>query len=444
MRTSTNALRFLTAILMMQLSHAVAAQETNSEKLWRSYANEMRAFIAGPGGDVNGLQLVSVAEVADWDNDRHADYNRDVKWCDSIPKFGPMYEDSGRKVSEAYRLYLESLKLPSPDPAKETKVAAARKAWTAALNKENQIAAKVGSAWIAFQATQAGLPENRRKSYDGWYAGQYGQLVGDARTELTAKAQTYSALLSETYQGYGAVVDAVRSYANDAYQLNSEAPNGLKLPHRTCSMSPLLKDLIDRGKLQGAANTFAHSLTISTTHHELHESEWGASAGGSFLGFISVGGSGGYEHREVHESNHAFLLDIKFRNLEVVSFQRSPWFSGTVIALLNKNQDFVSGAAVDADKLWGAGGLFRLLPVAAVVAYQPTLTVTMDDADYNYVHSQWNAGLSIGWGPFSISGAAHGSNTDVVWDDNKRTITATFKTESPYVIAVKNVVMPNL
>jgi hypothetical protein len=115
-----------------------------------------------------------------------------------------------------------------------------------------------------------------------------------------------------------------------------------------------------------------------------------------------------------------------------------------VIALLNKNDAFVPGAAVNADKLWGTQGLFRMLPAAAVVAYQPTLTITLDDTDYSYVHSQWAAGASVGWGPFTIDGSGHGSSTDTVWDDASKSVTSTFKTDTPYVIAVKNVLMPGL
>lgn len=433
----------LTCASVLAFGHA-SAQETTSEKLWRSYANEMASFIGGGDTKVDGLQLVSVAQVADWDQDAHADYNRDVKWCDQIPKFGPMFDDSGRKVSEAYGLYIESLRLPSVDPVKEKQVDQARSDWKKALTAENNISEKVGVAWTKFDATQAGIPANRRKSYDTWFAANYGQQVGSARTTLTGKAQTYAQLLAVTYQGYGEVTNAILDYANTAYQLESTAPNSLTLAHRTCSASPSLKDFVDRGKQNAAAGAFAHSLTISTSHKELHASDWSASAGGSFLGFISVGGNGGVSHHEVHNSGTAFLVDIKFRNLEIISFQRAPWFHATVISLLHDNGDFVPGAVVNADKLWGPKGIFELLPVAAVVAYQPTITVTLDETDYKDVQNQWNVGASVGYGPFVISGKGHGSNEDTVWDDAKHSLTTTFKTETPYVIAVKNIVMPGL
>lgn len=434
--------RLLLPLILFNIG-AAFAQETASEKLWRSYADEMAAFIAGKGSKVDGLQLLSVAQIADWSNDAHADYNRDVKWCDSIPKFGPMYEASGKTVTGQYRIYLESLRLPTADPVKEKKVAAARKAWKDAFDAENNILMQVGKDWKEFEKTQKNIPANRRRDYDQWYASGYGRKVGAAQSELTAKAQVYAQLLTDTYQGYGTVADAITEYANHGYQLQSRAPDGVKLDHRTCSMSPELKDVVDRGKTQVNSNAYAHTLNITTSHHELHTSEWGVSAGASFLGFIRIGGGGNYEHREVHESKRAFVLDVKFRNLEVVTFTRAKWFAPDVIALLNTNDVFVPGALGSADKFWGDNGSFRLLPVSAVVAYQPTLSITLDDADYDYVLSKWNAGLSLGWGPFEIAGKGHGSNEDTIWDEKSHTLTATLKTEAPYVIAMKNAVMPH-
>jgi hypothetical protein len=433
----------LLVLLIVFNTAAAFGQETASEKLWRSYADEMVAFIAGTGSKVDGLQLLSVAQVADWSNDAHADYNRDVKWCDSIPKFGPMYQASGKTVTGEYRIYLESLNLPKTDPVKAKKVAAAKKAWKAAFDAENDTLKKVGDDWKAFQQTQQNVPANRRRDYDQWYASGYGRKVGAAQSDLTAKAQVYAQILNDTYQGYGTVADAVTEYANHGYQLQSQAPDGLKLDHRTCSMSPELKDVVERGKTQVNTNAYAHTLNITTSHHELHVSEWGVSGGAAFLGFIAVVAGGDYEHREVHESKRTFVLDVKFRNLEVVNFTRSKWFSPDVIALLNTNDVFVPGALGNADKLWGDNGSFRLLPVSAVVAYQPTLSITLDDSDYDYVLSKWNAGFALGFGPFVIAGKGHGSNEDTVWDDKSHTLTATFKTEAPYVIAVKNSVMPH-
>jgi hypothetical protein len=354
-----------------------------------------------------------------------------------------MYQASGKTVTGEYRIYLESLSLPKTDPVKAKKVAAAKKAWTAAFDAENDTLKKVGDDWKAFQQTQKNVPANRRRDYDQWYASGYGRKVGAAQTDLTAKAQVYAQILNDTYQGYGTVADAVTEYANHGYQLQSQAPDGLKLDHRTCSMSPELKDVVERGKTQVNTNAYAHTLNITTSHHELHVSEWGVSGGAAFLGFIAVVAGGDYEHREVHESKRTFVLDVKFRNLEVVNFTRSKWFSPDVIALLNTNDVFVPGALGNADKLWGDNGSFRLLPVSAVVAYQPTLSITLDDSDYDYVLSKWNAGFALGFGPFVIAGKGHGSNEDTVWDDKSHTLTSTFKTEAPYVIAVKNSVMPH-
>jgi hypothetical protein len=421
-------------------------QNTASEKLWRAYADQIATFISGASKEsVAGLQLLSVAAVADWENDKFADYNRNVKWCDSVPKYGPMFEPSAKSVSSGYRVYLESLKLPPTDKKKVQEIEAARKEWIASTARVNEIRRRLGAAWTTFQRDESQLPPNRRYSYDRWYEQHYGKLVGDARRAESGKAQVYAKLLVDTYQGFNGVADAIIDYGNDSYQLESPSPDGLQLAYRTCNASPSLTDVVQRGRQQATANAFAQKITLSTSHKQRTESEWTVSAGAAgFLGFIGFGGGGSYTHREVHEKTRKFLLDVQFRNLELVNFTRTKWFNGTVVGLLNKKDDFAPGAAGNPERLWGQNGLLPLLPVQAVVAYQPTVTVTFDDEDYDFVFSKWDAGAAILAGPFVIVGKGSGSSQETVWNRDTKTMTSTFKTDTPYVIAVKNVIMPGL
>jgi hypothetical protein len=84
-------------------------------------------------------------------------------------------------------------------------------------------------------------------------------------------------------------------------------------------------------------------------------------------------------------------------------FRMSGW------SMKGKDQNGISNGALKGNE----NGLLPLLPTAFVVARDITITADFSSEDKTHAESEWKAGGSVGWGPFSVSGNyAHSEKHD--------------------------------
>lgn len=83
-----------------------------------------------------------------------------------------------------------------------------------------------------------------------------------------------------------------------------------------------------------------------------------------------------------------------------------------------------------------------LLPTSLIIGFEPTITLTLSNADYDSVKSQYQAQAtaSLNIGPFSIGSASYSTYSDktaISYDDSSSTITiGPIKSSLPLLLGV--------
>jgi hypothetical protein len=139
-------------------------------------------------------------------------------------------------------------------------------------------------------------------------------------------------------------------------------------------------------------------------------------------------------------------MRIKAKGLQRFDLAPGDWYSGNLIKLFGDGP-FVPDGPIDirhrSGTLWGPDGVFPLRTAGLVVAYEPSIEISMSQAEYAKNVSYWNAGGSFGFGPFSFGGSAGGSSVSISFDQASNRVSITDTTGIPKVLAVVADVLPN-
>jgi hypothetical protein len=403
---------------------------------WEMFAKNLRTLF---NNDPNwtGMQVLGLPIAADWDDSTLGLWRKWRVYGDTIPQWGPSYVPTGLRVSTGYEVFIDNIAIPLPNPADQKKADKARKKFLDETAKLERLMQKLGPDWQAFDAQQQSVPPNRRLTYDQWYAKFDGHAIGTQQVTVNGAAQAYQHWVALAYQGYGWAANLITEFVNPAYQLSAQSDDGLILQYRTFNFTPDLGKWIQDSKLLPDSCT---KLTIAfnhTTHHDHSEDErWSGGASLNF-GFYSFGAnaSGGRQTVDIQDTNFA----IKFcaRNLQLFTVQPSNWFNGTAVKAFANGPWIPDGpVAKGIFKLWGPDGIFNLAPTQILVAYRPTIVVSLSAHDYASVHTSFDANGGFSIGPFGFGAAYHKETSDVKWDDVNHTITAEDKSDSPQIVAV--------
>jgi hypothetical protein len=412
---------------------------------WEMLRNEFESFLSGQGGgeSLAGLQMVTTPMDAVWDNATYGTWLAWETWANNIPVWGPTYQPSaGNRVTDAYIQVLNNIDVPDvADPEAKKKADLLRQEMDKLNDEIGTLQDQLGAAWMKFDAGQKGLPPNRRTTFDTWYAQHYGAKIAGLTTQMNGLMGDFASASNKAGGGYQSVGQAILNFNNPAFQMPETDQSGAQLSYRTWSLQPELKDWIAEAK-QGKVSTL--SLTINTHTKTQSTTQWGASAKAGFLyGIFSFGGSGSGTHLNVDTSETDFSMTWAAKGFTAVRIAAGQWYSQQVLQTFKngpwlKDGPFGSGAA----QPYGDKGTFALQPVVIYIAYQPSVTATVDQKTYSEVKTTWQAGLEIGIGPFTFGGTTEGSKDDARWDDAKRSFTITSASEHPQVIAVLNNLMP--
>lgn len=150
------------------------------------------------------------------------------------------------------------------------------------------------------------------------------------------------------------------------------------------------------------------SSNLNTTFSSTFES-WGGGASFGF-GFWSIGvdASGSTTTVHTHMDADNFSLRAKVGNIMIVR----PWFDAGLFRLNDWYVDgFDPGTISNGHLTDNSNGRLPLVPVSMIVARDIEITANFSASDYDYMRTQWEAGASIGWGPFSFGGRYSHSET---------------------------------
>jgi hypothetical protein len=228
-------------------------------------------------------------------------------------------------------------------------------------------------------------------------------------TWRSQRADQVEAALADTETAGGdqvkrAFADAAALY--DSYKMQLDEG----LPRRRSSLLP------GNWWQPGVSNGWPTSH-FSSAHSEANQSSdyTKVSGGGGFsLGLWSVGGSGGSTTTHQHSDAAANSIEVSYQYALVTI--RRPWMVGMLWGLPGWETDaFKKGELSSGNRLHQEQTKFPLIPQSFLVIKNLHITGSFSSTEMNAMSHSVQAGASVGWGPFSISGSyAHGSQSQSV------------------------------
>jgi hypothetical protein len=395
-----------------------------------TYAPDGKEGVFDPSTTVIQLSKNEAISPADFKNqltpmNPNGDFNAAFQFsdmADTVPALKPTYEPSTKKVSTTYRdivrgantdaqvdptqkatydanyNYLNQVtSIPNPPPQPPTETPGPTPiAQTYDENQAAYVTAVTGyrTAMNGYDLTKTkdqrdwntvapGLQLNIDKAWNAWVRG------GKANIERAQNAlvATINDIVTDI------IADSQKAVADDRW-LTSGA-NKFLLSY------PLPGDWDKGSGSKGATNFTLSSSTLNTSSDSNFNSYGG---GGSFSsGLWSVGG--GFKHTDGQTNYHMDANNVEISaKLTLVRIMR-PWLNTVLFDTQGwwlKGQDMNK---ISNGKLTGnSDGMLPLIPTAFVVMSDVTIKADFSAQDQSHIESATSANVSVGWGPFSISG----------------------------------------
>lgn len=338
---------------------------------------------------------------------------------------------------------MTNLDVPLPDPDDLAKSKQARNSYEAALDDLDDANDTYLDKWSEFDQRQQTLPPDRRVSFDVWYGRSWARRIASREDEVRLAFQTYSYWVRKASGGYEALADAIQNFSS-AGQSETITPSKAKVKLRRFEITPSLDTFINDSRSLPAGDPPAWSFTLnkSSFRYSFEETRWkgGAIYLGGFFGY--AGASGG--RTSIDTSSDSFSLEFSARNIQIFTITPGEWFNGSVVSAF-KNGPWISEGPVATGrvKLWGTDGILNLLSTQVVVVYQPKIKVTLSQSEYESVQTNFQASGGFSIGPFGFGGAYNRNTSDVSFDAASNTITAQDSTNTPQILAVLSLALPD-
>lgn len=385
-----------------------------------------------------------------------------------VPQWSAAYAPLSDLIT-SYALFLQWIDLkgdPNPNLDSQINIAAGN-IQPAVVNYQNALSQSY-TAYAAYKTamgTAAG-------PYQDWVTTNY-PAVGMAYNSMVAAQSKYDGLMTQKYgAGFATLANAqslvgfttggarsVLEKNNNNMQVStgSVAPAGsvTTLPGQTPTApgTTLVQSYVPAYNLNAFSTayaewqansvngTFPFQLSFSASNSGASWSDfgWSTSAGGSgFFDWLRIGGSGsGSGSSHSYDSNASSMsVKISFAGLGSFSITPGPWYLPGMVA--NYKDSLRQGAP----SFVGEGGTISLLPYQIVVGFEPKIELTLDNATYNSVRSdfQQSTSFSIGIGPFVVGSgteSTYGDKGSVSFNDSSATITiGPIPSTLPFLLAV--------
>ncbi|WP_146010665.1 hypothetical protein [Halomonas heilongjiangensis] len=415
---------------------------------WDMYATAMSKQIRGEE-DWSGLQLLTIPKAAQWNDPQYGVHYALEDIGNTIPKWSPYWESSSRKFHENYGFILNSIKLELPNAEEQRNAEDAAQAWVSALKDYEDAFLESAYDWIEFNNIQEGLPEHRRITYDTWYARYGAPRLTKYKDRVTFAAATYQVYFNKARGADARLAQLITEFRNDAYYITTETPSGLRIPHPSYDITPDLQDFIDSSQEMIRNNpNKPPAMTLSFNHSSGYRNTTTTRMGGSasWGGFIRINVGGAWESKQIDSFSKNFSCKVSFQNVEQFSVKPGPWYSALAL------QIFAGGPWLDnsyldrwlkkGNSLFGERGLLNLRQKTVIVAYQPSISISLSSREYHYFKKVVKGGGGISIGPFRFGGRGSTTTENINWNDATSMFTAVDTSGSPKIVAMLDEIMP--
>ncbi|MDQ1685718.1 MAG: hypothetical protein QOC82_2455 [Frankiaceae bacterium] len=196
----------------------------------------------------------------------------------------------------------------------------------------------------------------------------------------------------------------------------------------------------------GSARSFSLNNSSSTYSYNEYYAEGGGGLWDDFFGF-EAGGT--YSHVDWTQYSDQYTVNFSFQDLATIPVLPDQWFSGASIKSFANGpystgfSEFESGSN---NFFFGAGGALARIYTALVVAYRPTITVTVSNDFASFMQDKWTAEGGIEIGPFFFGSETSGETTSSKVSVNGSDLTIASTANWPMIIGMKSAwtVPPNI
>lgn len=440
----------------------------NDADLWQRYATALAAQVTSGQFDPNNQVIcfasdTLVVDLADADAEI-SNYNI-YTIGNLIPKWSPAYAP-GSDLIGSYSSFLNYINLGGdPNPNLDSQINIAAGNLTAAnLNFQAQLTASL-TGWANAKTAMPTLT---------WvqYIQQFGAVYTEAKAAVDSAQVAYQNLLqqksgvdfqsllnAQSRVGFtGGARDTVT-----ANQYNMEAKVGAQAPLGSTTVLPgqtpaapsssLTEILLAAYDLDGFTTKYQEwqtnsinnqtgaTISVSGTSVASQFSDYGWSASldasvfGDFFSLFASGSASGETIKTSWQSTN-FGLTVSFTGLGSFNIGATSWFQPSFI------QMYRDKLYAGAPSFFGENGALSLVPYQLIVGFEPSITLTLNNQDYQDVKTsfQAQASASIGIGPFRIGTASYstyGSKNDMQYNDATNTITmGPIKSTLPLLLGV--------
>ncbi len=419
---------------------------TTTTDIWQKYATELTNLVTSGQFDSTN-QVISFAGTTlsvDLGNANPKVIN-DVVYniANTVPAYSPSYAAKGGLIS-SYASFLDAIDLKGdPNPNLDPEINNATSAFNNAQTNFIDVQTKAYSAWANFK-TASGSDT----SFFTWVQSNYPVYI-QAKSTLQATESKLQQLNIQKYgQGYQIIADAMNmvSSTSGALDITAQTPYNMAvasgatapagsgpavLPGQT--PPPQASQLVDSYAPAYGLNAFTTkyqewqtasvnnqrtggTIAISSSSKASQWSQfgWSANVGGLFGDFLSIVGAGSTSGQTTtfNTQSEAFGLEVSFTGLGTFMLNQGKWYQAGLI------QDYKDNLKPNSPDFFGEHGSMGLIPTQAIVGFEPEITLTLDQSDYDKFVQTWqaNASASLNLGPFRLGSAnvsTYGSRQDI-------------------------------
>jgi hypothetical protein len=395
-----------------------------------------------------------------------------------LPAWDPCYTPQGGLLS-TFATFLDNIDLGGAvNPNLQPQLNIAMAAYNAAQSNfsgPTGVHAQAIAGWKQYQAIAPTI------DFFTYVQSQF-PLYLSAKQDLQAKESAVQQLQIQVYgAGYSVIADARNRVSSTGGAAAIDLQNAYNMAVRTGSVAPagsgpavlpgqaptppasaLVQSFAPAYTLSGFAQIFQEwqaksakgqqdvgpiTVTGDSGTGDWTQFGWSASAGAdaSFDEFFSlsvtgsaksVTGSAKSDTQTVNTQSSKFSLAVMFTGLQSIPIRPGQWYDGGIV------ETFKEKLLATAPAFFGEDGSMGLLPTNLIVGFEPTITLTLENSDYNSFKSQYQAQAtgSLNIGPFSIGSASYSTYSDkssISYDDASSSITiGPVKSSLPLLLGV--------
>ncbi|GLX77748.1 hypothetical protein tinsulaeT_10880 [Thalassotalea insulae] len=428
---------------------------TTTTDVWQKYATELTNLVTAGQFDSNS-QVISFAGTTlsvDLGN-ANAKVINDVVYniANTIPAYSPSYAAKGGLIS-SYASFLDAIDLKGdPNPNLDPEINNATTAFNNAQTNFIDVQTKAYSAWANFK-TASGSDV----SFFTWVQSNYPVYI-QAKSTLQATESKLQQLNIQKYgQGYQIIANAINMVSSSSGALDITAQTPYNMAVASGATAPAgsgpavlpgeapqqpASQLVDSYAPAYNLNAFTTkyqewqaastnnqrtggtiSVSSSSKASQWSQFGWSANVGGLFGDFLSIVGAGSTSGQTTtfNTQSESFGLEVSFTGLGTFQLNQGKWYQAGLV------QDYKNNLKPNSPDFFGEHGSMGLIPTEAIVGFEPEITLTLDQADYDKFVQTWqaNASASLNLGPFRLGSAnvsTYGSRQDINFDASSRQI----------------------